>query len=671
MKIKGDGSISGRAYSVLDFGKSIKEDDNNYIIEGIASTPTTDRMGDQVVSTGAKFKLPMPLLWQHDSHKPVGSVTFAAPTAKGIPFKATLPKITEPGTLKDRVDEAIHSIKYKLVAAVSIGFNAIKGGYEYLEGNAGIKFNEWEWLELSLVTIPANAEATLKQIKSIDREFLAATGKLELEEEDLPTPSGVSDKKASKPIFLNPEGKVTMKTTAEKIAEFKAKRDEKMAEISAIMTKATDEGRTLDEHEQEQYAEITAEIKGIDSHVVRLEEMEALTVKTAKPVVATAADAAPEASGIQIRDGASIQVVRNQPKGTSFTRFVMALTRAKGDAFSAAEQAKRWNDSTPEVARVLRAAADAGTTTDADWASKLVDYTTMAGEFIELLRPMTILGKFGSNGIPALRKVPFNIRMATQTGGGQYGWVGEGKATSVGELSIGEVLLKWAKASGIIVVTDELMRMSTPAVEAIVRQDMLGGMAQFSDLSFVDPTLAAVSDVSPASITFGATNVVPSTGTDADALRTDIKTLLSAFFAANLAPTSGVFIMSNRQALGISLMRNALGNKEYPDMTPLGGTLEGFPVITSETVPDGSDGGMIIFVNANDIFFSDDGPVTIDASREASLQMNTTPDEPTGASTVLTSLWQRRLIALRAERYMNWKLRRAAAVGYIESTNYA
>jgi len=348
---------------------------------------------------------------------------------------------------------------------------------------------------------------------------------------------------------------------------------------------------------------------------------------------------------------------------------VMALTRAKGNPFEAAQIAARWKDS-PRVEMVLKAASEAGTTTDADWASKLVDYVTMADEFIELLRPMTILGKFGNGGIPGLRRVPFNIRMASQTGGGTYNWVGEGAAKPVGELAIGEVTLKWAKAAGIIVVTDELMRMSTPSVEAIVRQDMLSGMAQFSDGQFINPAIAAVTDVSPASITNGATNVVPASGTDAEALRTDIGTLLGAMFAANLTPTSGVWVMSNRQALRMSLMRNPLGAKEFPDMTATGGILEGFPVIASEAVPDDSDGGIVVFVNANDIFFSDDGPVTIDASREASLQMNTTPDNPSTASTVLVSLWQRNLIALKAERYMNWKLRRSQAVGYISGANY-
>ncbi|MFM7011873.1 MAG: peptidase U35, partial [Betaproteobacteria bacterium] len=60
-----------RAYSVL----TIKSyDDDERTIEGIATTPSPDRYGDIVEPDGAKFQLPIPLLWQHDSDKPVGHV---------------------------------------------------------------------------------------------------------------------------------------------------------------------------------------------------------------------------------------------------------------------------------------------------------------------------------------------------------------------------------------------------------------------------------------------------------------------------------------------------------------------------------------------------------------------------------------------------------------------
>ena len=163
-----------RAYSILTT-KMMDEDDDKMTIKGIASTPTPDRSRDIIEPMGAKFTTPMPLLWQHKHDMPIGSVTFAKPRKSGIPFTAEIPIIKEAGKLKERIDEAIQSIKYKLVAAVSIGFRPVEGEYEYMD-NGGIRFKEWEWYELSVVTIPANSEAVMTAIKSADQKHLPAFG---------------------------------------------------------------------------------------------------------------------------------------------------------------------------------------------------------------------------------------------------------------------------------------------------------------------------------------------------------------------------------------------------------------------------------------------------------------------------------------------------------------
>jgi HK97 family phage prohead protease len=160
-----------RAYSLLEVRSF---DDETRVIEGIASTPTADRMGDIVEPMGAKFALPMPLLWQHQHDKPVGFVEFAKPTKAGIPFKARIVKIEEPGALKDRVDEAWQSVKANLVRAVSIGFRALE--YSRMD-DGGLRFLSWEWMELSLVTIPANNEAVITAVKKLDREHLSSSGR--------------------------------------------------------------------------------------------------------------------------------------------------------------------------------------------------------------------------------------------------------------------------------------------------------------------------------------------------------------------------------------------------------------------------------------------------------------------------------------------------------------
>lgn len=193
------------AYSVIEFDhkKELKQDDDFVYVSGIASTPTPDRHKDIVEPMGAKFSTPMPFLWMHNDREPVGEMTFAKPNKNGIPFKAQIPKIQEEGLLKDRIDLAIHSLKYKLVKAVSIGFKALE--WAWMEETGGIHFQEWEWLELSLVTIPANPEAVLDTAKSIDRVNRAALGIKDTHINDYLLPGATGHHKgARRPIQLIP-----------------------------------------------------------------------------------------------------------------------------------------------------------------------------------------------------------------------------------------------------------------------------------------------------------------------------------------------------------------------------------------------------------------------------------------------------------------------------------
>ena len=148
------------------------------MISGIATTPSVDHVGDIVESMGAKYATPVsiPLLWMHQHSQPVGTVTHVTKTDRGISFQARIAKVDEPGKLKDRVDEAWQTVRAGLVKGVSIGFTPIKDQIEMIKGG-GIRFKEWNWHELSLVTVPAQSEATIQLIRSLDTQALrAATG---------------------------------------------------------------------------------------------------------------------------------------------------------------------------------------------------------------------------------------------------------------------------------------------------------------------------------------------------------------------------------------------------------------------------------------------------------------------------------------------------------------
>jgi HK97 family phage major capsid protein/HK97 family phage prohead protease len=630
-----------RAYSLITI-KSV--DFERRTFAGVATTPTPDDSGDIIDPLGVSFRNPLPLLLHHDRKMPVGQATFSDPTPSGINFEATIPEITEPGIVKSRVDEAWHSVKAGLIRGVSVGIKALKENVQQAK-SGGLHFLKSEVFELSLVTIPANMEATITTVKSLD---LAATGR------HSPGDAGTL------PVVRAVKAAPAMSTVAEQITNFTNTRAAKSARMVALMT--TTEGQTLDAPQREEYDTLKGEVTAIDEHLVRLNDLEKMNLKAATAITTTTS----QVTASELRGGNSVVTVKaNVDKGTAFTRFIMAKASSKGsisDAIRIVESNKVWMDQTPEVLLALKAAVNPGTIAEPAWAAPLAVQSPMAQEFLDLLRPATLIGK-----IPNFKRIPFNVSFPMQTGGGTYAWVGEGAPKPVGNLQFVSVTLGIAKSAGIIVISEELARLSSPSAEATVRNDMIRGMSTFLDQQFIDPTVAAVTNVSPASIT-NLANGYATAGTSADNARTDLKKGITLMTANNYPLSELVFIMSEANAFALSMALTANGVLVNPNLGSLGGTIfggptGGVPVITSQ-----SAGSVVATVHAPSIAYADEGGINIDVSREASVEMNTTPTSPVTASSAYVSLWQANLVGLRAERFINWKRARTTGVVYTTAT---
>lgn len=651
-------------YSLLEI-KSFDDDARTF--EGIASTPKTDRMEDIVEPMGAQFKLPIPLLWQHargDIKDPVGWVTAAKPQKDGIPVKGQFarPEPGDPPSLVEELNRAWALVKKKLVRGLSIGFAPLE--WTEIKGTFGLRYTKWDWLELSAVAIPANSEASITSVKSADAPFLRAAIGEHADRRAAATPTpGVPGTPSSKGN--------SMKTIQEQIAAFELKRAANVGRMDTLMAKSAESGESLSEEEATEYDGLKAEVKSIDEHIVRLKEHEALQVAKATKVPAAAGTT--PAAAAQARSGTIVSVTPNCEKGIKMARYVMAQVRANGrlsEALAIAQNEKRWMDQTPEVAVALKAAVAAGDTTTAGWAAELVYNENLASEFIELLRPLTILGR-----IPGLRRVPFNIRVGSQTAGSTGYWVGQAKPIPVSKLTTGTpVTLGIAKAAGLLVIDEELARSSSPSAEVLVRDDLLKTNATFIDVQFVDPNVAAVANVNPASMTNGLTPVTP-TGTTAATLRADVQTLFNNWILDNLDPSKGVWVMTSVTALAISMMQNALGQPEFPGITMAGGTFFGLPVICSQSanIPGSpNSGNMIILMNASEIMLADDGAMVITVSNEASIEMSDAPAQSgaTGTGASMVSMFQTNSLAIKGIRWINWAKRRSTAVQYIKEAAY-
>lgn len=667
--------MSDRAYTLLDI-KSVSEDSR--VIEGIASTPRPDRQGDVVEPLGATYRTPMPLLLDHDSRQAVGHVEIAKASKDGITFKARIVKIDEPGELKDLTDKAWLLVKHRLRAAVSIGFRALEGGVEIMK-DGGYRFTSWEWLELSLVSIPAQSDAVVFEaksldaafthIKSIDESLRAAPGHEQVVE-STPGASGKRDR-AFRPVSLKslPERSPAM-NIAEQIKAAEDKRRTRLARQSELMAKSAERGETLNAEEETEYDGISTEVDTLNKHLDRLSKLEQAEAKAATPVNSRL----PASDNGGDRSEQHHRVIIKSEKlapGILFTR----LTRAKlasvismkdGNYLPAVEIARRDYGHDSQVVSILqKGTVAAGTTVSGSWAVDLISEEGAAvAEFLEYLRPQTIIGKFAALGKPLMR-IPFYAPIVTQTGAGSAYWTGEAKPKGLTSLDFDRTTLTPLKIANIAVASKESLQFSNPSLETILRDQLAKAIIQGVDLAFVDPSNNGSVGVKPASVTYD-TVAMTSTGDDEDDVDLDIRALFQRFINAENQASMSVWGMSPTNAVALSMMKNALGQKAYPDVTINGGFLAGLPVIVSSAF-----GTNVVLFAADQILIGGDDNVTVDMSDQASLEMldtGFTQDQPTGA--VLVSLWQNNLVALRAEMQINWKKGRPTAAQYIESADW-
>jgi HK97 family phage major capsid protein len=464
-----------------------------------------------------------------------------------------------------------------------------------------------------------------------------------------------------------------MKTIAQQVADLQATRAAKAARMEAIAQKSIDEGRSMDESETEEFDGIEAEIQSIDSDLVRLGKLDKL-MKSAKPVEQPRQTENPQKHASQQRETSPTIIVRKDQdekfKGQNFTRMVIARAVAHMNILSGnggitdpvVIAQKRWGKTNPTLVEVIKASVAGGGSDSGEWGAELVQADNrFTGDFIEYLNSRTVF-----NQLP-LREVPANITIKGQDGAATGYWVGQSKGIPVSAADFSSVSLTPLKAAALAVVSNELLRDSTPAAEGLVRDALVEAAAQRIDTTFLG-AVAAVAGVSPAGLLNGVTGIA-SSGTDGDGLRGDIKALYEVFITAKNA-TGLWFVMNPSLAKAISLMTNALGQKEFPSITATGGTLEGDPVVTGENV----SGDDLILLKPSDIWKIGDGGVEVSMSRDATIEQDTAPqgasDTPVAASANMVNMFQTESTAIKVVRSMNFAKRRTHAVQYIEGAHY-
>ena len=463
------------------------------------------------------------------------------------------------------------------------------------------------------------------------------------------------------------------KTFAQHIADLKATRAKKADEMKIVAQKAMDEQRNMDGGESEKFETLKAEIKSIDADIKRFSELAAMDAETAKPVDDTAEK---ESTYTPPSVPVSVKNTEKLDKGIAFARAAKCLalgTMAQRDPMQIAKSL--YGDRADIVGCVnsmcTKAVVPAARTDVPEWAGNLVaNGAGVFADFLEYLRPRTILGRFGNGGVPSYRRVPFRVPVASQETAGAAYWTGEGKPKPLTKFDFATRSLEPLKVATIAVATMEVLRDSSLDVDFIIRDSIANAVRARLDEDFIDPNKAAVAGVSPASILNGVTSIA-SSGTNVDAVNTDILALFNAVAAANQDMSDIVFIMPTGVAIALASMKT-LAQQEFPDMTLTGGRVMGIPVIVSDYVPhDASAGSIVALVKASDILVADAGDVEVSISREATLQMSDAPVDNLVAGESVVNLWQYNMIGFRAERTINWMLARTGAAAYLTGVKWS
>ena len=454
------------------------------------------------------------------------------------------------------------------------------------------------------------------------------------------------------------------------IKELENTRAAKTARMNELTQKSIDEGRSFDESEVQEFDELDSEIKQIDEDLVRYGRLMKLQGQSAQPVDAgTNADPVNKAVGNTASGRSNVAIIAGKKDkdedfvGQNFTRKIIARTIAKMDDMSPAVVAEsRWGKTNPQLVEVIKADVAGGGTGSGEWGAELVQSDgRFTGDFIEFLYGMTVY-----NMLP-LRTVPTNVTIKGQDGHATGYWVGESKAIPASKADFNTVNLTSLKVAAISVLSKELIRESSPSAEQLVRDALAEACVQRIDTTFISNN-AAVAGTTPAGI-LNNIAATASSGTDGDAVLNDIKELRYRFITAK--NSGGLYwVMNPSLASSLSLMRNALGQREFTEINQDGGRLEGDPVVTGDNV----NANYLVLVKPSDIYHIDPQGIEVSVSEHATIEQ---ADNPTGASDTpadqtqgIVGMFQTESMAIKAVLPINFQRRRESAVAWINDADY-
>lgn len=349
---------------------------------------------------------------------------------------------------------------------------------------------------------------------------------------------------------------------------------EAVDELGHLASPKGDDGKDIEftEDHQKAFDAKEAEIAKMQADLDRHLRLEKARAATATPLPVPGEQKAPA-------QPAALRV-----KGGAFVNIVQALSAAKGCTMTAAAYADRqnWADKA-EIAKALSSSA-------ATSGGFLVP-EQFSSEVIELLRAETTIFRAGP------RTMPMNARATVNklTAGANGAYVGENSNITKEQQAFGQLVLTSKKLASLVPISNDLLRNSSPQADALVRQDLVAGMAVTADATLLR---GIGTEAAPKGIRYWAAsgNVTASAGDTAANIETDVQALVGGLQDNNSPMARPCWFMSHREYRKLYILRDANGNLIYPEVRVMGdgrpyGSLYGFPIYCSTSVPTNLGGG--------------------------------------------------------------------------------
>ena len=345
-----------------------------------------------------------------------------------------------------------------------------------------------------------------------------------------------------------------------------------------------------------------ADFAAADASVKRLEAVEA----------AAAASAQSETSQSSPVPGAPARAADPAAKGVDFGLMVQALANAKGSKDGAIARLDR--DGHSGISAALSGATES--------AGGVTIPRAQADDIIELLKPRVAVMRAGARTVdmPA-----GEIRNARQASSATAHYVAENEAVPASEPTFEPVNQNFKTLRSLVPVGNALLRHSSPALGALVRDDMLDVMGLRKDLAFLrgDGSSETPKGMGSWALPGHTQTAVGNTAAVVDAA---LRRMVSKVEDADTPMTNGGWIMRSSAKNFLASLRDAnSGAPLYPSIER-NGELLGYPIYTTSQLPDnlgvGGDETEVLFADFNEMLVGDSMSLTLASSSEAAYVNN-------------------------------------------------